>query len=155
VFLLLIGAASLKQSFKITAAFAAGQSLTLILSGLQLLSLPERIISPLITLSLVFLALHMLFKREDGRLLPWIAAVLGLIHGCGYAEALSGLKPDAGYFTLSVLSFYTGAEIALVLIALILALAAAYLRRWSKALPVIQVAAALAGLLSFTLNTLL
>jgi hypothetical protein len=154
VLLLLIGSRSLKSSLKAAAAFAAGQSLTLILIGLQLLSVPERLISLLMALSLVFLALHIYFTREDRKPLTWIAAALGLIHGCGYAGGLSGLKPDDGAFTSSVLAFYTGSEVALVLIMLILALAAHYLRRWSKVIPVIPAAAALTGLVYFARNAL-
>lgn len=152
VLLILIDSRSFKQSFKAAAAFAAGQSLTFILSGLQLLSFPERLISQLMALSLVFVAVHVLFYRDRQRLLPWIAAGVGLIHGCGYAGALTGLKPDAGYFASSVMAFYAGAEIALVLIMLILTLAATYLRRWNKPMQVIPAAAALAGLVSFILT---
>ncbi|KAI7258032.1 hypothetical protein KC345_g10639, partial [Hortaea werneckii] len=135
VLLLLTGTRTLRQSFKAAAAFAAGQSLTLILSGLQLLSLPERIISPLMALSLVYMAVHVFLYRDSRRTLFLIAAGLGLLHGCGYAGALTGLKPDAGYFVSSVLAFYTGTEFVLILIVLILALAAAYLRKWNKLLP--------------------
>ncbi len=78
-------------------AFTIAHSITLGLSIYGIVSLPSRIVEPLIALSIAYVAIENLVTRE---LKPWRLALVfmfGLLHGMGFAGVLRelGLPRDA------------------------------------------------------------
>ena len=79
---------------RIVTAFTLAHSVTLSIATLDILTIPERIIEPLIAASIVWVALENLLVTEPDRR-RWIwSFVFGLLHGFGFASALGelGLK---------------------------------------------------------------
>ncbi len=111
--LLLLGGTG-KQLLKIVTAFTLAHSITLSLAATGILVPPARFIEPLIALSIVAVAgLNLLATENKPRLdaRPWLALGFGLVHGFGFAAALSetGLPREALGWAL--LSFNGGVEI--------------------------------------------
>ncbi len=100
---------------KTVTAFTVAHSLTLALASLGFVDVPPRPVDALIALSIVFLGAEILHGRE-GRLglthrLPWlIAFAFGLLHGLGFASALSQVGLPAAEIPLALLFFNLGVE---------------------------------------------
>jgi hypothetical protein len=91
-------------------SFTAAHTLSLGLATLGFVSLPTRLVEPLIALSIVWVAVE---NVATLRLTPWRPAVVfafGLLHGMGFAGALreAGLPP--GEIPAALLSFNAGVE---------------------------------------------
>jgi hypothetical protein len=94
---------------RIVTAFTIAHSITLTLAALHIVSLPSRWVESAIALSVVLAALNNVFPVvERGR---WIAAfAFGLLHGFGFAGALSDLGLPTGSLALSLAGFNLGVE---------------------------------------------
>ena len=111
---------------KTITAFTVAHSITLALSIFELVRLPQGPVEAVIALSIVFLARELAQPEQQRSALtrgqPWLMAfVFGLLHGLGFAGALSdiGLPEDA--IGMSLLLFNIGIELGqLVIIALLL-----------------------------------
>jgi hydrogenase/urease accessory protein HupE len=91
-------------------AFTIAHSITLGLSIYGLISLPSRIVEPLIALSIAYVAIENLITRE---LKPWRLALVftfGLLHGLGFAGVLRELGLPRGEFLAALLTFNLGVE---------------------------------------------
>jgi hypothetical protein len=91
-------------------AFTIAHSITLGLSIYGLISLPSRIVEPLIALSIAYVAIENLVTRE---LKPWRLALVfmfGLLHGLGFAGVLRELGLPRGEFLTALLTFNAGVE---------------------------------------------
>ncbi len=134
--LLLLGG-SFWQLVRIVTAFTIAHSVTLTLAALDMVSLPPRLIEPLIALSICVIAVHNLIRgvpdspsdaRKDHRI--WIAFGFGLIHGFGFANVLRELALPRAALGWSLFSFNLGVEIGQLLIVVVVAwLMAAVARR--------------------------
>ena len=86
-------------------AFTAAHSITLGLSMYGLVSLPPRIVEPMIALSIAYVAVENLVTSE---LKPWRIGLVfgfGLLHGLGFAGVLADLGlPHADFLTALVAS---------------------------------------------------
>jgi hydrogenase/urease accessory protein HupE len=142
---LLIGATSIKQILKVVTAFTAAHTVTLILAGLHIVTLPERFVESAIALSIAYVALNNLLKRNTKHNV-WLAFGFGLIHGFGFADILSEMKMDSGQFASSLLTFNFGIEIAQVLIVLFIYPVIQYIRRIKWTIPAISTTITLFGL---------
>ena len=94
-------------------AFTLGHSLTLALSVLGIVSVPQALVEALIALTIVVLALEIQFG-EEGPVYrhPWtLPGFLGLLHGLGFASVLfdAGLPTDE--IPLALLGFNLGIEL--------------------------------------------
>ncbi len=113
---LALGAVSLWDLVKVVTAFTAAHSLTLTLSVLNLLRLPDRLVEPLIAASIVAVAIQNVLAPRQSRGMWRIGAAFffGLFHGLGFAggllEAMAGLPPVA--IGLAILGFSLGVETA-------------------------------------------
>jgi hypothetical protein len=128
-------ASSFRSSFwdvaKIVTAFTIAHSITLSLASLGLVSLPSRWIESAIALSVVLAAVNNVFPLvHHGR---WIAAFgFGLIHGFGFASALTDLGLPTGSLALSLFGFNAGVELGqLVIVCAFLPLAYALRATWT------------------------
>lgn len=107
---------SRRQIIGVATAFTAAHSLTLALAAFGLLSLPTRPVEILIAMSIVLLALEIVRKNKGQSSLairkPFlISFVIGLIHGCGFASALSEIGLPKGTELLALLFFNIGVEL--------------------------------------------
>ncbi|SFQ65971.1 HupE/UreJ family protein [Hymenobacter arizonensis] len=110
-------------------AFTVAHSITLGLAMYGLIQPPSEVIEPIIALSILFVAIENLITN---RLNPWRVAIVfgfGLVHGMGFASALTGLGlPEKDYFG-SLISFNVGVELGQVAVIL---LAWALVGRWAS-----------------------
>ena len=91
-------------------AFTVAHSITLGLSIYGVVSLPSRIVEPLIALSIAYVAIENLVTRE---LKPWRLALVfmfGLLHGLGFAGVLRELGLPREEFLTALVTFNLGVE---------------------------------------------
>lgn len=91
-------------------AFTVAHSITLGLSIYGIVSLPSRVVEPLIALSIAYVAIENLLTRE---LKPWRLALVfmfGLLHGLGFAGVLRELGLPRDEFLTGLLTFNLGVE---------------------------------------------
>ena len=95
--------------FQVT-AFTIAHSISLGLSMYGIVSLPSRVVEPLIALSIAYVAVENLFTRD---LKPWRLALVfmfGLLHGLGFAGVLRELGLPRDEFLTALLTFNLGVE---------------------------------------------
>jgi hypothetical protein len=108
-------------------AFTVAHSITLSLAVLGLVRLPPAPVEAVIALSIVFVAAEIVRGRQGRPGLteraPWVVAfAFGLLHGFGFAGALSDIGLPQLDIPLALLSFNVGVEIGqLFFIACVLA----------------------------------
>ncbi|WP_170558141.1 HupE/UreJ family protein [Ruegeria atlantica] len=96
-------------------AFTVAHSITLALATLGVLNVPGPPVEAVIALSIVFLALEIL-NRKDGKLrlseqYPWIVCFcFGLLHGLGFAGALADIGVPTDDIVAALLAFNVGVE---------------------------------------------
>jgi hydrogenase/urease accessory protein HupE len=98
--------------------FTLAHSITLTLAGLELVRLPIPPIEATIALSIVFLAREIALDRRDT--LTWrfpivVSSSFGLLHGFGFASALSDIGLPQTEIPAALLAFNIGVEIGQVL----------------------------------------
>lgn len=101
-------------------AFTVAHSITLALSIKGILVAPAPVVEPIIALSIVFVAVENILLSELKAWRILIVFFFGLVHGLGFASALSqvGIPPDN--FLTTVLSFNIGVEIGQVLVIILI-----------------------------------
>lgn len=96
-------------------AFTLGHSLTLALAVLGWLGIPQDLVEIAIAATLVALAREALRPSPESSILvrrPWLApAAFGLVHGLGFAGALSALGLPGHAIPLALFSFNVGIEL--------------------------------------------
>lgn len=102
-------------------AFTVAHSITLVGTTLGFLGLPQRPVEAIIALSIVFLAVEIVKKKEGERRLservPWVVAFLfGLLHGFGFAGALKEIGLPESDVPTALLTFNLGVEAGQLLI---------------------------------------
>lgn len=118
--------------FKTITAFTLGHSASLALATFGVVSVPGPPLNAAIALSIVFLAAEIVRQRRGEHHLtarhPWIVAgAFGLLHGVGFATALTALGLPASAVPLALLFFNLGVEAGQVLfIVLVLAMLASW-----------------------------
>ena len=127
--------------------FTLAHSITLGLTMYGIVSLPARVVEPLIALSIVYVAIENLLTSE---LKPWRVALVfsfGLLHGMGFAGVLSELGLPRSERITGLLSFNVGVELGqLAVIALMLVLVGWLRHReWYRARVVVPLSLAIAG----------
>lgn len=105
-----------RQILGVATAFTLAHSITLVLAALGLIALPIRPVEILIAASIVLLGIEIIRKQKGHKSLatqrPYlISFVIGLIHGCGFASALSEIGLPKGTELLALLLFNLGVEL--------------------------------------------
>lgn len=105
---------------KTITAFTVAHSLTLGLATLGFVHVQPKPVEAVIALSILFVAAEIVHGRQGRQGLaaraPWIVAfVFGLLHGFGFAGALSEVGLPAGHIPLALLCFNAGVEIGQLL----------------------------------------
>jgi len=101
---------NLKSVIMQTTVFTVAHSITLGLSMFGLINPDTSVIEPIIALSILFVAIENIFTNQ----LKWwrliIVFTFGLIHGCGFASALTDVGlPESSYLS-ALLMFNLGVE---------------------------------------------
>ena len=118
-FLFVIGLTLLvsrRQILGVATTFTIAHSITLVLAVLGGITLPSRPVEILIAASIVLLAIEVLHKLKGrptlGARKPYlISFLIGLIHGCGFAGALSEIGLPKGTEILALFLFNIGVEL--------------------------------------------
>ncbi|WP_147434657.1 HupE/UreJ family protein [Micromonospora musae] len=115
---LLLGAKRLRDVVEVATAFTLAHSVTLVLAAVGWVSAPEWIVEPLIALSIAFVAVDNLLSPKTSHRLPVVFG-FGLLHGLGFAGALSVDGPLSFSTLTDLVSFNVGIELVqLAIIAL-------------------------------------
>ncbi|MFL5025792.1 MAG: HupE/UreJ family protein [Microvirga sp.] len=132
---------------KTVTAFTVAHSITLGLATLGIVHVSSRPVEAVIALSIVFVAAEIVQARRGrsglAAQMPWIVAfIFGLLHGFGFAGALSEVGLPDGHIPVALLFFNLGVEAGqLLFVAAVLALVAAARRipmawpRWAGLVP--------------------
>jgi len=110
---------NLRQILLQATMFTVAHTVTLGLAMYGRITPPANIVEPIIALSIVFLALENLFSTQ---VKPWRLVMIflfGLIHGMGFAGALSELGMPDYAFATALLSFNLGVEFGQVSVILV------------------------------------
>ena len=112
-------------------SFTLGHAVTLVASVWAGVAVPGRIVEPAIALTIVGMAAFDVWSRRRAKVLPALVRLLlvfgcALVHGLGLAEALRDLTQwpsGSTAFTLALVGFNVGIEIAQIAVALVAGLA--------------------------------
>ena len=128
-------------------AFTMGHSLSLAAATFGWVGVPERPLNAAIALSIVFVGVEIV-KLQRGQAgltarYPWVVAfAFGLLHGVGFATALTTLGIPQATLPIALLFFNVGVEIGQLIFVLVVLLliwahrqAEATLPRWGSTLP--------------------
>lgn len=109
---LLLGARSLRGVIVTATTFTVAHSVTFLLAGMGVVSVPAEIVEPVIALSIVAAAGAVFFRRDvPARYLMPVVFAFGLLHGLGFASAL-GIDAAWSWELLgSLLVFNLGIEV--------------------------------------------
>jgi hypothetical protein len=91
-------------------AFTVAHSITLALSIYGVLAVPPAIVEPLIALSIAYVAIENLFLSDLKSWRVSLVFAFGLLHGMGFAGALSELGLPRAEFVTALLAFNIGVE---------------------------------------------
>jgi hypothetical protein len=98
------------NAVKTITAFTFAHSITLGLSVFELVSLPQATVEAIIALTIIYLALEV-SESKKYKSTPWLIAFgFGLLHGLGFANALTGIGIGNEQLLLSLLFFNLGIE---------------------------------------------
>lgn len=108
---LYLGTRSLRQLLLMVTSFTVAHSLTLILASFGAVRVPAAIVEPAIAVSIAWIAMENLLWPNPGRWRPLVVFGFGLLHGLGFAAALSELGlPKAGFLG-ALVAFNVGVEL--------------------------------------------
>jgi hydrogenase/urease accessory protein HupE len=134
-----------RRLFWAVTGFTIAHSITLSLAMLDVVRVPGPPVEAIIALSIVLLAVENIRMRRDGleslaTRSPWlISVVIGLVHGLGFAGALSEYGLPGHAKLISLFSFNLGVELGQVGFILVLLLFAALTSKAdAKILPALQ-----------------
>lgn len=139
---------AIKQTLYIATAFTLAHSITLSLAALNIVAIPARIIESIIAFSIALAALNNLIPLF-GKQQVLIAFLFGLVHGFGFANALSSLPLQTSARVMALCSFNIGIELGqLACIALFMPLALLMRRQAFYRVWMLQGGSVIAGILA-------
>lgn len=153
--LLMLGG-GIKPLLKTVTAFTIAHSLTLTLSVTGILHPSSRWVEPLIALSIVAIAYENLRPKPEAKegptrdYRPWVAFGFGLIHGFGFAGALSEVGLQGPQLGIALATFNVGVEFGQAGIILLAAPAIGWFSnkqpaKWKVAMSIVSVLIGLIG----------
>jgi hydrogenase/urease accessory protein HupE len=114
-----------KKIFFMITTFTIAHSLTLMISGSQILTLSSKVVEPIIAFSIAYMAITSVFLRRASSSQKQfhntigIIFLFGLFHGLGFAGVFSELSIPTEKYLSSLFFFNVGVEIGQMLILLI------------------------------------
>ncbi|MDD1609193.1 MAG: HupE/UreJ family protein [Methylococcaceae bacterium] len=121
LFSLLIVTRSFWPAIKIITFFTIAHSITLGLAGLNIVNIPSSIVEPLITVTIIYVALENIVRGDNSKRRQWLTFFFGLVHGLGFAAVLRemGISSYETGIMLPLFSFNLGVEIGQITVAAI------------------------------------
>ena len=111
---LVLAATTLWDLIKVVSIFTLAHTITLTLAAMNLIHLPESVVEPLISASIVFVAIQNVFWPRQARGWSRLGAAFffGLFHGLGFAGGLLDTirEMQSGTMFLAILTFSIGIE---------------------------------------------
>lgn len=162
LFALLVVCTSFRSIVAIITCFTLAHSLTLALATFDVVSVPGRLVEPIIAASIVFVGVENLVRRgaePPGRLVLTFA--FGLVHGFGFAGILRdlGLGSAPGGILMPLFSFNLGVELGQIAIAAVVLPLVWRLRKnetfLARGVPALSAAVTLMGLYWLLARTVL
>lgn len=124
---------------KTITAFTLAHSLTLALSALEIIHVPQPPVEATIALSILFLARELARKDAANGIAvrrPWgVAFVFGLLHGFGFAGALAEIGLPKEAISSALLLFNVGVETGQLMFVAVVYPFVMLVRRWSSGWP--------------------
>lgn len=117
---LLLAGGSILRLIGVASGFTVGHTITLGLAAFGVVQPPNRVIEPLIALTIAFVAVEAYtgkFERHRWK----IAACFGLIHGFGFANALTQLHLARADLAKALFGYNLGVELGQIVIVLAIA----------------------------------
>ena len=116
---LLLMTLRLREVLGVVTTFTVAHSLTLAAAATGLVSLSPRIVEPLIAASIVYIAIENLMLRRPPKYRLAVVFGFGLVHGLGFASALSERLPGATGLAVipPLLGFNAGVELGQLAVA--------------------------------------
>ncbi|HLG39417.1 MAG TPA: HupE/UreJ family protein [Chitinophagaceae bacterium] len=111
--------AKLKPLLWQSLTFTIAHSITLGLAMYNVIKLPAAIVEPLIALSIMYVALENVFIKKLRTSRIAVVFLFGLIHGLGFAGALSNLGLPQNSYLVSLIMFNVGVELGQLTVILI------------------------------------
>ena len=108
---LLVGSRGLWRILGIVTAFTLAHSVTLCLAALGIAAIPSAIVEPAIAASILWVALENLYAPGAVARRWAIGFLFGLVHGFGFASALSGIELSGWPFARALIGFNLGVEL--------------------------------------------
>ncbi|WP_340109981.1 HupE/UreJ family protein [Pikeienuella sp. HZG-20] len=129
---------NLRVLVKTITAFTIAHSITLTFAALEWIALPSGPVEIMIAFSIVLIGAEIIAKERGRTSLtseaPWVVAfAFGLLHGFGFAGALTELGLPQGDIPLALFCFNLGVEIGQLMFVIVVLTAIAALRRIVKA----------------------
>ena len=112
---LVVTAQNWRRLALIVTSFTAAHSITLALATLGVVTVPGRLVEPLIAFTVLFVALDALL-RPAAAARPTVAFAFGLVHGLGLSSALRDFGLVGGAVVRPLLGFNLGVELGQLLI---------------------------------------
>jgi hydrogenase/urease accessory protein HupE len=116
---LLLAARSARHVLGALTAFTVAHSITLAVAALDIVQAPSAIVEPLIAVSIAWIGIENLLPNRQPRVRWIVVFVFGLVHGFGFAGALSelGRWSSPGDLAIALLLFNAGVEVGQIAIA--------------------------------------
>ena len=106
------------RTLKLVTAFTIGHAISLCLAYFDLISVPAAIVEPAISLSIVAAAVLAIWGRAT-HARPWIAAVIGVVHGLGFASSLASIGVATTQRAPALAAFNLGIDVAQTVVVLV------------------------------------
>lgn len=99
--------------------FTVAHSITIILSSYAFIAPPATIVEPLIALSIGYIAIENLYTKTLKPTRIFVVFIFGLLHGMGFAGALSEVGLPENAYLISLVSFNIGVELGQITVILL------------------------------------
>lgn len=130
LFALLLVAKTFKDIVKIVTTFTIAHTVTLLLAALGVIELPSLLVEVAIALSICYVAIENLIKKEYNK--RWmITFALGLLHGFGFAGVLGEMTLPKENMLTALLTFNLGVEVGQMAVVLLVLPILFFLRRFT------------------------
>jgi hypothetical protein len=128
---LILPGGSLLSLVAMVTAFTVAHSITLALSVLGIVSLPSQIVEPIIALSIAYVAFENLAMQSAPSRRWAVSFLFGLVHGFGFAGALSAVGLPTSGLIAALVGFNLGVEAGQMLIVAVLLPLLLWLQRFA------------------------
>lgn len=118
------------ESLKAVTSFTVAHSITMALGVLGAVSLPDRVVEPLIAATVIYVAFENVMTVNIRRRWMW-TFFFGLVHGLGFVGALKRITMSQKELVLSLASFNVGIELGQLVILTVAVLALRYIRHYA------------------------